>query len=57
MEDAEITVLNNQGQVVRNIKGITGRLVELDLSALPKGLYLVKIKNNHYLETKKVALQ
>lgn len=56
MEDAEITVLDYQGQIVRNIKNITGRLVEMDLSNLPKGLYLIKIKNNHYWETKKVVI-
>ncbi|MCH6199239.1 T9SS type A sorting domain-containing protein [Aquiflexum sp. LQ15W] len=56
MEEAEIMVLDYQGQIVRNIKGITGRLVEMDLTDLPKGLYLLKIKHNHYWETKKVVI-
>jgi len=56
MEDAEITVLDYKGQIVSYEKGITGRLVEMDLSNLPKGLYLIKIKNNHYWETKKVVI-
>jgi hypothetical protein len=56
LEDAEIMVLDNQGQIVREIKGISGRLVEMDLSHLPKGIYLVKIKNGYQLETKKVII-
>ncbi|MCH6233060.1 T9SS type A sorting domain-containing protein [Cognataquiflexum rubidum] len=56
MEEAEIMVLDNQGQIVRTVKGISGRLVEMDLSSLPKGLYLIKIKNNYHWETKKVVI-
>ena len=56
MEEAEITVLDSHGQIVRSLNGINGRLVEMDLTALPKGLYLIKIKNNHYWETKKVVI-
>lgn len=56
MEEAEIMVLDTQGQVVRTIKGISGRLVEMDLSSFPKGLYLIKIRNNYHLETKKVVI-
>ncbi|MCL6259659.1 T9SS type A sorting domain-containing protein [Aquiflexum sp. TKW24L] len=56
MDEAEIMVLDNQGKLVKEIKGISGRLVEMDLSSLPKGLYLIKIKNNLYWETKKVVI-
>jgi hypothetical protein len=56
MEEAEIIVLDIQGKLVKEIKGISGRLVEIDLSFLSKGLYLIKIKNNHYWETKKVVI-
>jgi len=56
MEEAEIIVLNSQGQIVRTVKGISGRLVEMDLSSLPKGLYILRIKNNYHYETKKVVI-
>jgi len=56
MEEAEIMVLNSQGQIVRTVKGISGRLVEMDLSSLPKGLYILRIKNNYHYETKKVVI-
>ena len=56
LEQAEITILNQQGQEMVSFEDVNGRLFEVDLSHLPKGLYLIRIKNNHQLVSKKLVL-
>lgn len=57
LEQAEITIINQQGQEMMSFENVNGRLFEVDLSHLPKGLYLIRIKNNHQLVSKKLVLQ
>jgi hypothetical protein len=57
LEQAEITIINQQGQEMMSFEDVNGRLFEVDLSHLPKGLYLIRIKNNHQLVSKKLVLQ
>lgn len=57
LEQAEVTIINQQGQEMMRFQDVNGRLFEVDLSHLPKGLYLIRIKNNHQLVSKKLILQ
>lgn len=57
LEQAEIAIVNQQGQEMMAFENVNGRLFEIDLSHLPKGLYLIRIKNNHQLVSKKVVIQ
>ena len=57
MDQASISIINQQGQEFELFENVNGRLFEVDLRHLPKGLYLVKIKNNHQVVTKKIILQ
>lgn len=57
LEQAEIAIINQQGQEMMAFENVNGRLFEIDLSHLPKGLYLIRIKNNHQLVSKKVVIQ
>ncbi|WP_373520776.1 T9SS type A sorting domain-containing protein [Aquiflexum sp.] len=55
--NATISIYNPQGSLVYTLKNHSGRNTEIDLSGLNKGIYLVKIYNNHHVETKKIILK
>jgi hypothetical protein len=56
LENATISIFNPQGSLVYTLQNQSGRIAEIDLSGLTKGMYLIKIYNNHQVETKKVIL-
>ena len=45
-KNAQISVYNYQGQMVRNVKGITGNSFELKRENLPSGMYFLIIEEN-----------
>jgi hypothetical protein len=56
LENATISIFNPQGSLVFTLQNQSGRIAEIDLSGLTKGMYLIKIYNNYQVETKKVIL-
>ena len=58
-EEAQVQVVNLQGQVVQKVSLETGlnHHLDLDLSNQPKGVYLVQIQTASYNGFKKVVLQ
>jgi PKD repeat protein len=56
-QDAEISVLNMQGQVVLTKENVNGRLATLEAQELVKGMYIIQIKNGETIATKSLMLQ
>ncbi|WP_194974448.1 T9SS type A sorting domain-containing protein [Aquiflexum lacus] len=56
LENAIISLYDVQGSLVFTLPNQSGRLFEFDLIGLKKGIYLIKIYNNHQVETKKIIL-
>jgi len=56
LENATISLFNPQGTLIYTLQNQSGRMTEIDLSGLTKGIYLIKIYNNYQVETKKVIL-
>jgi hypothetical protein len=56
LENATISLFDAQGRLIITLPNQSGRLFELDLIGLKKGIYLIKIHNDHQIETKKIIL-
>ncbi len=57
-EDMQLQVTNQMGQVVRTTRLIKGtQLVKLDISQLPKGIYLVKLTGSKIVQVNKLVIQ
>ncbi|MBI5218985.1 MAG: T9SS type A sorting domain-containing protein, partial [Bacteroidia bacterium] len=60
LKDGEITILNIEGKelIKEQVENTTGRInKKIDLSAFPKGIYLVKFNNNNIVKIERIALQ
>ena len=56
LENASISIYNAQGSLIISLPNQSGRIFEIDLSGLEKGIYLMKIYSNYQVETKKIIL-
>jgi hypothetical protein len=60
-QDYTIDVMDINGRIIYNTTGTTTRgndqFVEINLSTYPKGTYLVRLRNNDGIQTKKLILQ
>jgi len=57
IKDATFTVYNSFGQIVKEIKNISGQTVTLYRDNLPSGLYFIRLtKDNKQIETKKIII-
>lgn len=57
LKDATLTVFNSFGQIVKEIKNISGQTVVLHLDNRPVGLYFVRLtEDNRQIVTKKVII-
>lgn len=56
-EMQQIEVLNINGQVLMQVQGQEQKQLEIDLSSLPQGMYLVKIQTKMNSYTKEVVLK
>ena len=52
-----ISIFNMDGEQVMQDVNITQNHLELDVSTLVKGIYLVKIRTKLGIETKKIVIQ
>lgn len=50
----EVTVFSSMGQLILTIPSTEVRNMEIDLSAFPKGIYLINFSNNHDFKSVKV---
>jgi hypothetical protein len=55
----EISVMNMLNKIVfyENTETQTGKTMNIDLSDLPKGVYIVKLKTDRHEETGKIVIQ
>lgn len=56
LENAILSLYDAQGSLIISLPNQSGRLFEIDLSGLKKGIYLMKIYSNYQVETKKIVL-
>lgn len=56
-QNAEIQVMNMQGQIVLREENISGKTVQLDGTDLEKGMYIIQIKNGEHIATKSLIRQ
>jgi len=54
---AQLSVFNTAGQLVRSQQSISNQQTEIDLSAMPKGLYLLRVQSGVQVATFRVAVQ
>lgn len=54
---AHLSVFNTAGQLVRTQQSIANQQTEIDLSAMPKGLYLLRLQSGVQVATFRVAVQ
>ena len=57
--DAEVQVFNITGQPVlkKNVKFVKGNQAEVEISRLPKGVYIVKVNDSKGSYSKKILKQ
>ncbi|MDP2194219.1 MAG: T9SS type A sorting domain-containing protein, partial [Alphaproteobacteria bacterium] len=55
--ETTICIFNMNGALLQQKIFQSQNLIELDVSTLPKGFYLVKIQSNKGIETKKLVVQ
>ncbi|MNU00064.1 hypothetical protein D3C72_2430930 [compost metagenome] len=57
--DADVQIFNITGQPVlkKNVKFIKGNQAEIEISRLPKGVYVVKVSDNKGSYSKKILKQ
>ncbi|MCD4727304.1 MAG: T9SS type A sorting domain-containing protein, partial [Pirellulales bacterium] len=59
-EAVNMNILNIQGQVVKSkiIQSQSNNsIIQLDLSAYPKGIYLVEFSSNKFIKTEKIIIK
>jgi len=56
VKEAEIEILNMQGIVIKKEKVIDNGKTQIDLSDVPKGVYMIEIKTNNKIVIKKLIL-
>jgi hypothetical protein len=56
LENATLSLYDVQGSLIINLPNQSGRIFEIDLSGLEKGIYLMKVYSNYQVETKKIIL-